>query len=268
MRSMPLRSMATLATSRESLAWLPFAEMSIFSSMLAPLIRSVSKPAWPWTVSLASPGFQMNVSSPAASEATSFPVPPMTTSLPALPTIVSSPAPALMVRLICPGVESGGVYRVVPGTPVDEQCVVAGLRASDGHPRRQSIDDDGRAAAGDCDVVVAGGAVDRDGKGFRAVAAVDLCRVDAVGAFEPVGVVARIPNHAIVAGFAEHLVVAIAAGQCVVAGAAEQQVVPAFAEEGVVAGAAEQLIRARAAGQHVVAGAAEQQGGRQRTVGF
>ena len=43
----------------------PLAEMSMFSAMLAPLKSIVSKPAWPSSVSLSSPGFQTKVSSPA-----------------------------------------------------------------------------------------------------------------------------------------------------------------------------------------------------------
>src|SRR5215467_4303226 len=93
-------------------------------------------------------------------------------------------------------------------------------------------------------------AVGRDSERFRAVAAV-----------------ARIPDHAIVAGFAEHLA-AIAANQHVVARAVEQQVVAAFAVEGVVARTVEQQVVARAAGQNVVARATEQMGGWQGPVCF
>ena len=71
-----------LATSRVKRTRLPLAEMSMFSSMLAPLNSSVSMPAWPSTVSLPSPGFQTNVSSPAPRKATSLPRPPMTVSSP------------------------------------------------------------------------------------------------------------------------------------------------------------------------------------------
>ena len=111
-------------------------------------------------------------------------------------------------------------------------------------------------------------AVGRDREGLGAVAAIDLGGIGAVAALHEVVVIARVPDHAIVAGFAEHLVVAIAAVQDVVARAAEQQVVSAFAQEGIVACAAEQLIRSRAAGEHVIARAAEQLGGGQRAVGF
>ena len=111
-------------------------------------------------------------------------------------------------------------------------------------------------------------AVGGDGERLGAVAAVDLGGVDAGAALDQVGVVARVPDHAVVAGLAEHLVVAVAAGQRVVAGAAEQEVGAALAEQRVVAGLAEQQVAARAAGQDVVAGAAEQVGARQRAVGF
>ena len=53
-----------LATSRVNRAREPLAEMSIFSAMLAPLNCRVSKPSWPSTMSLPSPGFQTKVSSP------------------------------------------------------------------------------------------------------------------------------------------------------------------------------------------------------------
>ena len=81
-----------------------------------------------------------------------------------------------------------------------------------------------------------------------------------VPALEQIGVVARVPDHAVVAGLAEDLIVAVAAGQRVVARAAEQEVGAAFAEEGVVADLAEELVGARSAGQRVVARAAEQVG--------
>ena len=80
----------------------------------------------------------------------------------------------------------------------------------------------------------------------------------AVAALVEVGVVARVPDHPVVAGLAEGLVVGVAAGQRVVVGAAEQQVVAALAEQRVVAGLAEELVGARAAGEDVVARAAEQ----------
>src|SRR6516164_4751402 len=51
----------------------------------------VSVPAWPSTVSLPSPGFQMKVSLPLPSRAVSLPRPPVTVSLPSPPSRMSSP---------------------------------------------------------------------------------------------------------------------------------------------------------------------------------
>ena len=94
MCSTPLRSMVTLPTSRNSRTRLPLAEMSMFSLTLAPLNTSVSVPAWPSTMSLPSPGFQMKVSLPLPSKATSLPRPPVTMSLPSPPSSVSLPCAA------------------------------------------------------------------------------------------------------------------------------------------------------------------------------
>jgi hypothetical protein len=47
--------------------------------------------------------------------------------------------------------------------------------------------------------------------------------------FGQIGVVARVPDHAVVAAFPEHLVVGVAAGQRVVVGPAEELVETAFA---------------------------------------
>jgi hypothetical protein len=81
-----------------------------------------------------------------------------------------------------------------------------------------------------------------------------------------VGVVARIPDHAVVAGLAEHLIVAIATGEHVVVRAPEQEVVPSLAQERVVAALSEQHVAARATGDDVVACAAEQIGARQSAI--
>ena len=98
------------------------------------------------------------------------------------------------------------------------------------------------------------------------VAAVDLDRVDAVGAFVEIGVVAGIPDHPVVAALAECLVVGVAAREDVVLAAAEQEVVAALPEQRVVAGLPEELVGAGAAGEGVVVGAAEQIRCRQRPV--
>ena len=117
-------------TSRVSVTRPPLAEMSMFSSTLAPLNSIVSLPAPPSTVSLPSPGFQTKVSSPAPRLATSLPRPPMTVSLPALPVMVSLPSPPLIVRLTWPAWSAGSVDGVVSGASVDDQRVDAGVDAS------------------------------------------------------------------------------------------------------------------------------------------
>ena len=167
-------------------------------------------------------------------------------STPLLPRMVSLPAPPSTVSLISaarlpvaenessPPFTLSTRFSVVPMSSVNG----AGSSAVEAHAR----------------------AVGGDGEDLGAVAAVDLGGVDVGAAFDQVGVVARVPDHAVVAGLAEHLVVGVAAGQRVVAGAAEQEVDAALAEQRVVAGLAEQLVAARAAGQRVVAGAAEQVG--------
>src|SRR5262249_44568023 len=93
-------------------------ETSLFSCMWGHVKRGFSGPACPSTVSLASPGFQMNVSSPAPSRATSLPVPPMTKSLPRLPVMVSLPAPPLIVRLIWPGLSVEALMVSLPVSPL------------------------------------------------------------------------------------------------------------------------------------------------------
>ena len=54
------------------------------------------------------------------------------------------------------------------------------------------------------------------GENLRTVAAVDLHGIGSPAAFIEIGVVAGIPDHAIVARFAEHLVVCVTARQSVV----------------------------------------------------
>src|SRR5207245_49689 len=77
------------------------------------------------------------------------------------------------------------------------------------------------------------GAVGRGGKELGSVAAVDLDGVDPVTALVQVGVVARVPDHAVVTGLAEYLVVAVPAGQDVAAVPAEQGVEAPLAEQDV-----------------------------------
>ena len=175
------------------------------------------------------------------------------------------------------GAEEGGVVALLA---VDEVVAVAAqqdvgaVAAEDGVVAGAAIDrdaDQGGEVAGGREAVVAavhvddellGGAdVDCEGRGIEAVeahtravggdgedlgaaAAIDLGGVGAGAAFHQVTVVARVPDHAVVAGLAEHLVVAVAAGQGVIVGAAEQQVAAAAAEQDVVAGLAEQHVAA------------------------
>ena len=158
--STSLRSIVTLATSRENRTRPPLAEMSMFSSMLAPLNSSVSVPAWPSTVSLPSPGFQTNVSSPAPSRATSLPRPPLTRSSPWLPMIMSSPAPPLIVSLTWPASSAGGVDGVVAAPAVDDSESLAPSAPAIVTCAASPLTTTTRAAAGDGDGVVAGRAVD------------------------------------------------------------------------------------------------------------
>ena len=102
MRSTSLRSMVMLPTSRVNRTRPPLAEMSNFSSMLAPLNSSVSVPSWPSTVSLPSPGSHWNVSSPAPRKAVSLPWLPSMKSLPSPPSSVSAPLPPRIVSLPAP----------------------------------------------------------------------------------------------------------------------------------------------------------------------
>ena len=95
--STSFRSMSTFATSRKNVARPPLAEMSMFSAAFAPLKSIVSKPAWPSSVSLSSPGFQTKVSFPAPMNAVSSPSPPLKRSSPPLPTKTSTPRPPFIV---------------------------------------------------------------------------------------------------------------------------------------------------------------------------
>jgi hypothetical protein len=112
------------------------------------------------------------------------------------------------------------------------------------------------------------GAVGGDRERLRAVAAVNLDGVAAGAALVQVGIITRVPDHAVVVRLAEDLVVAVAAGQGVVVGAAEQQVGAAPALQAVVARLAEELVGARAADHGVVALAALHDGQRQRPAGL
>ena len=130
--STSLRSMVTLAMSRVKRTRPPLAEMSMFSSTLAPLKRSVSVPAWPSTVSLPSPGSHWKTSSPAPSRAMSLPCLPSTKSLPSppssrsaplLPRMVSLPAPPSTVMLISAARLPVALKRVVAAVDVDDEVL-------------------------------------------------------------------------------------------------------------------------------------------------
>src|SRR5829696_512565 len=90
MLSTSSRSIVTPAMSRKNSTRPPFAEMVIPSATFAPLNSISSKPFWPSSVSLSSPGFQTNESSPAPIRATSLPSPPLIRSSPPLPRRPSS----------------------------------------------------------------------------------------------------------------------------------------------------------------------------------
>jgi hypothetical protein len=54
------------------------------------------------------------------------------------------------------------------------------------------------------------------------IAAIDFGGIDSIAALEEIGIVTRVPNHAVIASLPEDLVITTAAGQRVVPGAAEQ----------------------------------------------
>ncbi len=58
----------------------------------------------------------------------------------------------------------------------------------------------------------------------------DLGGIDAITAFEQISVVARVPDHQVVAPLTEYLVVGVAPCQLVITGAPKKEVVPALPE--------------------------------------
>ncbi len=100
----------------------------MFSSTLAPLNSIVSKPAWPSTVSLSSPGFHTNVSSPAPMRAVSSPSPPLIKSLPCAAEEHVGAEAAVHRELDGVGCQRGGVDDVVAAQGVERQPVVGLLR--------------------------------------------------------------------------------------------------------------------------------------------
>src|SRR5262249_26925661 len=81
-----------------------------------------------------------------------------------------------------------------------------------------------------------------------------------------VGVVARVPDHPVVACVAEDLVVAVAAGEGVVAIAAVEYIGAAFAQECVISRVAVERVGSRPTGDDVVAVTAGEPRGRQGAV--
>ena len=218
----------------------PFAETSKFSSMLAPLNSIESAPSWPSMVSLPSPGSQLEDVVAGAHD-------PDVVALVAVDEVVAVAAEQEVDAVAAEDV-------VVAGTAVDRDLdergqvaggaerVVAAVGVEDEVLGRAHVDGErGRVDAVEADP----GAVGRRRELLGAVAADDLGGVDAGAALVEVGVVARVPDHPVVAGLAERLVVGVAAGQDVVVGAAEHPVEPALAERGVVAGLADEDVVTR-----------------------
>ena len=146
--------------------------------MFAPLNSSRSKPAWPSTVSLSSPGFQTNASSPAPIRAVSSPSPPLTRSPPWPPTSTSLPRPPFIRQLDRVGLERAGVDAVVAAEAVERQPVVRLLLEEDVDRRVQPEDVDAAGVARRAEHVGALGAVDGDRVGRAVAAAVRPAEVE------------------------------------------------------------------------------------------
>ena len=145
--STPLVSMVMLPTSRKRRRRVPLAERSMFSLTLAPLKTIVSKPAWPSTMSLPSPGFQTNVSLPSPMRAMSLPRPPVIR-------VVAVAADEQVIALAAgddvvagaavdgqagdAGGQGGGVEGVVAAEQVDGRAIVGSFGAGDVDQRRQA----------------------------------------------------------------------------------------------------------------------------------
>ena len=176
--STSLRSMVTLATSRENSARPPLAEIVMFSAMLAPLKSIVSKPAWPSTVSLSSPGFQTKVSSPAPIRAVSLPSPPLIRSSPSLPMRRSLPRPPFIVSWMPSASRLAALITSSPPWPLRVSrslaCSWKKMLTSAWRPKTC----DAAGVAGDAEHVGALGAVDRDRVGRAVAAAVRAAQVE------------------------------------------------------------------------------------------
>src|SRR5262249_47033124 len=117
--------------------------------------------------------------------------------------------PAVNGKLDQRGQIAAGGEVVIAAIHVDDE-VFAGTDIDAEGGRREAVEADA-------------GAVGGGSKRFGAIAAIHFHSVNAVAALIEVGVVARIPNHAVIAALAKDLIVAISAGQDVVAGAAKQE---------------------------------------------
>ena len=100
--SVPATSITMLATFRARIARTPFGESVKISAMTLPWNSSVSVPACPSTMSLPSPGFQMNRSSPSPPNSTSLPPRELIVSLPGPPRMIWAPIPPVIVSLPSP----------------------------------------------------------------------------------------------------------------------------------------------------------------------
>ena len=136
----------------------------------APLNSIVSKPPWPSSVSLSSPGFQTKVSSPAPIRAVSLPSPPLIRSPPSLPRRTSLAEAAVHRQLDAVGLERRRVDDVVAAQGVERQPVVGLLLEEDVDRGLKPEHVDAAGVARGAERVGAVGAVDGDRVG-RAVAA-------------------------------------------------------------------------------------------------
>ena len=228
--SVPPRALrSTTSTSSVSITMLPrlrvkrrrppLAEASKISSPPLPLNSIVSVPSWPSIVSLPSPGSHWNVVVAGAQEGD-------VVALLAVDEVVAVAAEqeigavAAEERVVAGaavdgdldqrGQVPGGGEAVVAAVGVDDE-VLGGADVDRERCRVEAVEPDTRA-------------VGRGGELLGAAAAVDLDGVGAGAAFVEVGVVARVPDHPVVAALAEGLVVGVAAGERVVLAAAEEEV--------------------------------------------
>ena len=122
----------------------------------------------------------------------------------------------------------GGGEAVVAAVGIENQLF--GGADVDGERRRiEAVEPDARA-------------VGRGGELLGASTSVDLHGVSAGPTFVEVGVVARVPDHPVVAALTEDLVIGIAAGKGVVPAAADKDVEAATAEESVGPSLPEELV--------------------------